>query len=261
MKRENKYDAKHLADVDVLVVGGGFPGICAALAAARLGVRTLLVERNAVIGGQAAEIDTWGLDGFLDIDGRLLIRGIPWEILNLAVAEGQSDPLFSKIDYRLMEEEGIDAALRKADLEPYIPYSRPDSWMNAFNDQYVNPNASRYVALKLLEEARVQILYQMPVIDAILEGKALKGVIVQGENGSKYEILARRIVDTSQSAVVSTCAGNPFPHSNGYMGTLVRVSGIDIMRTLDFIEEQIASADTAVLQAKEEDMRHEKQEG
>ena len=261
MKRENKYDAKHLADVDVLVVGGGFPGICAALAAARLGVRTLLVERNAVIGGQAAEIDTWGLDGFLDIDGRLLIRGIPWEILNLAVAEGQSDPLFSRIDYRLMEEEGIDAALRKADLEPYIPYSRPDSWMNAFNDQYVNPNAYRYVALKLLEEAGVQILYQMPVIDAILEGKALKGVIVQGENGSKYEILARRIVDTSQSAVVSTCAGNPFPHSNGYMGTLVRVSGIDIMRTLDFIEEQIASEDPAVLQAEEEEMRKAKEEG
>ena len=36
MKRENKYDAKHLADVDVLVVGGGFPGICAALAAFKL---------------------------------------------------------------------------------------------------------------------------------------------------------------------------------------------------------------------------------
>ena len=165
MESEIRYDRKRLAEVDVLVVGGGFPGICAALAAARLGAKTLLVERNAVIGGQAAEIDTWGLDGFLDIDGRLLISGIPWEILNLAVAEGQSDPLFSRIDYKLMEREGINAALRKAHLEPYIPYSQPDSWMNAFNDQYVNPNAYRYVSLKLLDEAGVRILYQMPVID------------------------------------------------------------------------------------------------
>ena len=52
-----------------------------------------------LLGGQAAEIDTWGLDGFLDIDGKLLITGIPWEILNKALAEGQSDPLFTRIDY------------------------------------------------------------------------------------------------------------------------------------------------------------------
>lgn len=249
------YEAKLLADVDVLVVGGGFPGICAALASARAGAKTLLVERNAVIGGQAAEIDTWGLDGFLDIDGKLLIGGIPWEILQLAVAEGQSDPLFTRIDYDLMDREGIDAALKKADLEAYVPYSRPDSWMNAFNDQYVNPNAYRYVSLKLLDEAGVQILYQMPVIDAILEGNALKGVIVQGENGMKYKILAKRIVDTSQSATVSACAGNPFPHTRGYMGTLVRVGGVDIMRTLDFVEEQINSEDPDVIAAEDAAMR------
>ena len=206
-----KNEAKLLADVDVLVVGGGFPGICAALAAARAGARTLLVERNAVIGGQAAEIDTWGLDGFLDIDGKLLIGGIPWEILQAAVAEGQSDPLFTRIDYDLMDKQGINAALEKADLKEYIPYSRPDSWMNAFNDQYVNPNAYRYVSLKLLDEAGVQVLYQMPVIDAVVEGGTIRGVVVQGENGMKYTILARRIVDTSQSATVSACAGNPFP--------------------------------------------------
>ena len=53
MESEIRYDRKRLAEVDVLVVGGGFPGICAALAAARLGAKTLLVERHAVSGGQA----------------------------------------------------------------------------------------------------------------------------------------------------------------------------------------------------------------
>lgn len=250
-----KNEAKLLADVDVLVVGGGFPGICAALAAARAGARTLLVERNAVIGGQAAEIDTWGLDGFLDIDGKLLIGGIPWEILQAAVAEGQSDPLFTRIDYDLMDKQGINAALEKADLKEYIPYSRPDSWMNAFNDQYVNPNAYRYVSLKLLDEAGVQVLYQMPVIDAVVEGGTIRGVVVQGENGMKYTILARRIVDTSQSATVSACAGNPFPHTKGYMGTLVRVGGIDIMRTLDFVQQQIRQEDPDEIAAEDAAMR------
>lgn len=234
---EKIYSAEPLASVDVLVVGGGFPGICAALASARAGARTMLVERNAVLGGQAAEIDTWGLDGFLDIDGKLLITGIPWEILNKALAEGQSDPLFTRIDYDLMAREGIPAALHKADLDPYIPYSKSDSWMNAFNDQYVNPNAYRYVSLKLLQEAGVEILYQMPVIDALLDGNAVRGVVVQGENGTKYAIEAKRVVDTSQSASVCTFAGKPFPHSNAYMGTLVRVGGVDIMRLLKYIRE------------------------
>lgn len=39
------------ADVDVLVVGGGPTGIGAALAAAREGARTLLIERHGVLGG------------------------------------------------------------------------------------------------------------------------------------------------------------------------------------------------------------------
>ena len=42
-----------MRDFDVLVAGGGSAGLAAAVSAARLGARTLLVERDGVLGGQA----------------------------------------------------------------------------------------------------------------------------------------------------------------------------------------------------------------
>ena len=60
-----------LEETDVLVIGAGLGGICAALSAADAGCSVVLTEKNAVLGGQAAEIDTWGLDGFITRQGRL----------------------------------------------------------------------------------------------------------------------------------------------------------------------------------------------
>ncbi|MBN2153057.1 MAG: FAD-dependent oxidoreductase, partial [Candidatus Lokiarchaeota archaeon] len=43
-------------EVDVLVVGGGLAGTCAAIAAARQGARTALVEQRDVLGGNASSL-------------------------------------------------------------------------------------------------------------------------------------------------------------------------------------------------------------
>ena len=45
---------------DVVVAGGGMAGVCAAIAAARLGVRTALIQDRPVLGGNASsEMRVW----------------------------------------------------------------------------------------------------------------------------------------------------------------------------------------------------------
>ena len=47
-------NAEIIGEFDVLVVGGGFSGVCAAVAASRAGSRVAIVERDSILGGQAA---------------------------------------------------------------------------------------------------------------------------------------------------------------------------------------------------------------
>ena len=78
--------------------------------------------------------------------------------------------------------------------------------MNPFNDQFVNPNAYRYTASRMLEEAGVAVYLGMPAIDVIMEGNTVQGVILQGEF-DKFAVFAKRIVDTTQGASVCALAG------------------------------------------------------
>ena len=73
-------------ETDVLVVGGGPAGVCAAIAAAREGVQVMIVETGGCLGGMA----TRGLVGpFMtcyDTTGeQMIIRGIFEEIIDRMV--------------------------------------------------------------------------------------------------------------------------------------------------------------------------------
>src|SRR3984885_7389667 len=74
---------------DVLVVGGGNAGCAAAIAAARCGARTLLVERYGFLGGTAtaAMVGPWMT--FHSGEARI-VGGIAQEIVERLVARGGS---------------------------------------------------------------------------------------------------------------------------------------------------------------------------
>ena len=59
---------ERLQQYDVVVVGGGTAGVSAAVGAAKTGAKTLLIERNAYLGGEATNsgvsaLHLWGKSG------------------------------------------------------------------------------------------------------------------------------------------------------------------------------------------------------
>lgn len=91
--------AEHQLDCDVLVAGGGVAGVCAALAAARLGAKVILCQDRPVLGGNASSevrmhiVGATGLAGGVALASELREGGIVEELrLDLAVHNPQRAP-------------------------------------------------------------------------------------------------------------------------------------------------------------------------
>ncbi len=70
--------------VDVLVVGGGAAGVSAAVQAASMGARTMLVEKNGALGGTTTVAGV-ALPGLFHAWGRQIIAGTGWRLVTQAV--------------------------------------------------------------------------------------------------------------------------------------------------------------------------------
>ncbi|MSU48792.1 MAG: FAD-dependent oxidoreductase [Opitutus sp.] len=75
---------------DVIVVGGGVSGSVAAIAAARVGARVLLIEEHGFLGGSLTTMGVGPMMSFHNPGGEQVVRGIPDEIITRLQARGAS---------------------------------------------------------------------------------------------------------------------------------------------------------------------------
>ena len=85
-------------DYDVAVIGGGPAGSVASIQAARLGARTLLVEKNGMLGGTITSAAI-NVPGLFHAWGKQVVAGIGWHLVNRAVQlAGDRLPDFTAYD-------------------------------------------------------------------------------------------------------------------------------------------------------------------
>ncbi len=85
-------------DYDVAIIGGGPAGSVAAIQAARLGARTLLVEKNGMLGGTTTSAAI-NVPGLFHAWGKQVVAGIGWHLVNRAVQlAGDRLPDFTAYD-------------------------------------------------------------------------------------------------------------------------------------------------------------------
>ena len=148
-----------IAEVDVLVVGGGPSGVPAAIGAAREGARTMIVENMGSFGGM------W-------------TNGL---VITLAGFNNWLRP-YQRVEKGVTEEWIVEA-------EKLGGAENNRSWVLSSD-----PEIMKLVADRMLLEAGVTCLLHTWVADVIVEEDVLKGVIVENVDGRSV-ILAGCVVD------------------------------------------------------------------
>ena len=190
-------------ETQVLVVGGGPGGLAAALAAARAGARSTLVERYGCFGGVITQV---GVDT------------LAWYRHERTVEAGGI---------------GLEFERRAAEMGAATPDVQSDS-------HALDSELFKVVADRLVREAGVTPLLHCLVTEPIVVDGRIRGVVTESKSG-RQAILAERVVDATGIADVAFRAGAPChtePRGSG-MGVTVMFScsGVDKARFLDHVAE------------------------
>lgn len=183
---------------DVVVVGGGPAGFAAAVAAARAGAKTALVERYGSLGG-------------LFTNGMVLIV--------LATSERRNDRY--EFVTRGICREFIDRAVRmgRTVCRPCPPETV--NWQPT-----IDAEAAKVLMDRMVAEAKVDMFFHSWGVDVIQDGNVVKGVIFESKQG-RQAILAKTVVDCSGDGDVAFQAGADYRQVSHALGFVFQIGNMD----------------------------------
>jgi hypothetical protein len=212
-----------MTEVDVVVAGSGPAGIAAALAAAREGARTMLVERYGYLGGMITGAHVVAILGVGDGD-RPVAKGITEEIRQ-----------------RL---SGIGGVRRVVDTE-----DEETAEFGRSGDYSVDAELFKWQAAEMLLEAGVRLRLHTLACDPILRDGRVIGITAESKSG-REAILAAVTIDASADADLAVRAGVGYDNETHEVTLGMVLTGVDRARADAFRQEKPAVYDAVVSEAK-----------
>ncbi|MFX0048654.1 MAG: FAD-dependent oxidoreductase [Candidatus Hermodarchaeota archaeon] len=211
-----------MLETDVLILGGGPAGLSAALAAAREGVNTTLVERYGCFGGVITQ-SMIGTIAWYRYANTVDAGGIGSEFELRAKEMNGSINIFGNIRNKeiraILEQEGL------------IVNGEPTY-------EVLDTEVFKHLADELVKEAGITPLLHCNAVGVVMEENIIKGVFVESKSG-RQAILAKRIIDATGDADIACLSGVPFRKNpkNELMEVTVNfgASGINIGKFLMYV--------------------------
>lgn len=215
--------------LDVLVVGGGNAGCAAALAAARLGAKTALVERYGFLGGTAtaAMVGPWMT---FHSGSERVVGGIAQEIVERLVVMGGSPG-------------------HVADSSDYVPTITP-----------FDPEMHKALLFEMMGEAHVRLLLHAYFLEALFDDDAMVAGARFATVGGLRDLRARFVIDATADAYVAASAGVELAqgdaHGRVQPATLMfRISHVDLSELAAYVRAKPKEIRTS-LKLHERDPAH-----
>lgn len=169
IKGENFMSHQHL-ETDVLVAGGGVSGVCAAIQAARLGVKVILIEQTPWLGGMLTAAGVSAVDG------------------NHYLPSG----LWGEFRQRLYDYYGGAEAVKTG-------------WVS---NTLFEPHAGNLIFQSMIQnEQNITVIHGFWLVQALKSANRVEGAIFRNEPGDVLRLQAQICIDATELGDLMALAG------------------------------------------------------